>query len=137
MTLFYYDPIFQEHWTGNHPEHPERLLRVIRHLQWTGMDSCCQRPAWGPVTAERLGRVHRPEYARSVEHFCASTWVALKTTRSLGAAATTWRCEPQARFAMPPSAWSEEKTVVHFASCGPPGIMPCPIQRWDSAYSTT
>ncbi len=71
MTLFYYDPIFQEHWTGDHPEHPERLLRVIRHLQWTGMDSCCQRPAWAPVTAERLGRVHRPEYARGVEQFCA------------------------------------------------------------------
>lgn len=71
MTLFYYDPIFQEHWTGNHPEHPERLLRVVRHLQWTGMDSCCRRPMWTAVSAERLARVHRPAYAHHVEQFCA------------------------------------------------------------------
>lgn len=70
MTLFYYDPIFQEHWTGNHPEHPERLLRVVRHLQWTGMDACCRRPDWKPVTAQRLTRLHSPAYAQHVQHFC-------------------------------------------------------------------
>ncbi len=70
MTLFYYDPIFQEHWTGNHPEHPERLLRVIRHLKWTGLDACCRRPDWMPVSAERLARVHKAEYAERVEQFC-------------------------------------------------------------------
>ena len=70
MTLFYYDPIFQEHWTGNHPEHSERLLRVVRHLQWTGMDACCRRPHWQAVTAQRLGRLHSLEYVRRVEQFC-------------------------------------------------------------------
>ena len=70
MTLFYYDPIFQEHWTGNHPENPERLLRVVRHLQWTGVDACCRRPDWKPVSAQRLGRLHSPEYAGRVKQFC-------------------------------------------------------------------
>jgi acetoin utilization deacetylase AcuC-like enzyme len=70
MTLFYYDPIFQEHWTGDHPENPQRLTSVIRHLQWTGMDVCCRRPSWQPVSAQRLGRVHHPEYARHVQRFC-------------------------------------------------------------------
>jgi acetoin utilization deacetylase AcuC-like enzyme len=74
MTLFYYDPIFQEHWTGNHPEHPERLLRVVRHLQWTGMDACCRRPDWKPVSDRRLGRLHSPEYAQRIEQFC-ETWI--------------------------------------------------------------
>jgi acetoin utilization deacetylase AcuC-like enzyme len=72
MTLFYYDPVFQEHWTGNHPEHPERLLRVVRHLQWTGIDACCRRPNWEPVTAQRLARLHSPEYSHGVERFCAN-----------------------------------------------------------------
>ena len=70
MTLFYYDPIFQEHWTGNHPEQPQRLLQVVRHLQWTGLDTCCRRPAWKAVSAERLGLVHSLEYVQRVNQFC-------------------------------------------------------------------
>ncbi len=70
MTLLYYDPLFQEHWTGNHPESPLRLASVVRHLQWTGMDACCRRPTWEAVSASRLDRVHRPRYSRGVAEFC-------------------------------------------------------------------
>ena len=34
------------------------------------MDACCRRPDWQAVTAQRLGRLHSPEYARRVEQFC-------------------------------------------------------------------
>ena len=70
MTLFYYDPIFQEHWTGNHPGHPQRLQEVVRHLQWTGLDAFCRRPEWKALSTERLARVHSLEYAQYVQQFC-------------------------------------------------------------------
>jgi acetoin utilization deacetylase AcuC-like enzyme len=71
MTLLYYDPIFQEHQTGNHPEHPERLAWVVRHLQWVGLDACCRRPHWEPISDERLARVHSLAYAEAVKNLAA------------------------------------------------------------------
>lgn len=72
MTLFYYDPVFQEHQTGNHPERPERLAQVVRHLQWTGLDVACQRPTWQPISQKRLGRIHPPEYVQQLKTLAAS-----------------------------------------------------------------
>lgn len=72
MTLFYYDPIFQEHRTGQHPERPERLSAVMRHLQFTGLDASCTRPAWTPISQERLVRVHSLEYVQRLQQFCAA-----------------------------------------------------------------
>jgi acetoin utilization deacetylase AcuC-like enzyme len=69
MTLFYYDPIFQEHQTGSHPENGGRILPVVRHLNFTALDSCCKRPAWEPVSVERLGYVHTRDYVDSVKRF--------------------------------------------------------------------
>jgi acetoin utilization deacetylase AcuC-like enzyme len=69
MTLLYYDPVLQEHQTANHPERPERLAQVVRHLQWTGLDSCCRRPAWKPISTERLARVHSLKYAETLKTF--------------------------------------------------------------------
>lgn len=72
MTLYYYDPIFQEHRTGNHPENPERLERVVRHLQWAGLDACCRRPQWDSISLDRLHQIHTPQYAGFVKQFCDS-----------------------------------------------------------------
>lgn len=69
MTLLYYNPVFLEHQTGNHPEHPERLRQVVRHLQWTGLDAICRRPAWEPLSSQRLERVHSLDYAGQVKTF--------------------------------------------------------------------
>ena len=69
MTLFYYDPVFQEHRTGNHPEHPKRLEAVARHLQWVGLDALCQRPPWKPISSQRLRLVHTLDYAERVKTF--------------------------------------------------------------------
>jgi acetoin utilization deacetylase AcuC-like enzyme len=72
MTLLYYDPFFLEHRTGgHHPERPERLLHTMRHLERTGLDARCQRPAWEPMTVARLATVHGPEYIQSVKDFSA------------------------------------------------------------------
>lgn len=72
MTLFYYDSVFQEHKTGEHPENGGRLLPAIRHLHFIGLDSDCKRPSWEPVSLQRLEYVHTPEYIASIERFAAS-----------------------------------------------------------------
>ncbi len=70
MTLLYYDPLMLEHRTGTHPERPERLIQIMRHLERTGLDQRCRRPVWEPATAEQLVLVHDPGYAAAVESFC-------------------------------------------------------------------
>lgn len=72
MTLLYYDPIFQEHVTGDHPENPRRLSAVMQNLHFVGLDSMCARPAWEPATVEQLSYIHTVEYIASVERFAAA-----------------------------------------------------------------
>jgi acetoin utilization deacetylase AcuC-like enzyme len=72
MTLLYLDERFLEHETGRHPERPERILQLIRHLERTGLDQRCRRPDWQPASLECLSRVHQPDYVRSVEQFVAA-----------------------------------------------------------------
>ena len=70
MTLLYYDPLFLEHRTGSHPERPERLVQVMRHLERTGLDRRCVRPAWQPASHQRLAQVHTADYEATVDAFC-------------------------------------------------------------------
>lgn len=70
MTLLYYHPIFLEHLTGSHPERPERLVQVMRHLQRVGLDARCQQPSWQSATAKQLELVHTPGYATHIEAYC-------------------------------------------------------------------
>jgi acetoin utilization deacetylase AcuC-like enzyme len=69
MTLLYYDPFFLEHRTGSHPERPERLVHVMRHLERTGLDRRCARPTWQAVSQARLTSVEDPAYVAQVEAF--------------------------------------------------------------------
>lgn len=71
MTLLYYDSIFQEHDTGDHPENGWRVLAVVRHLQFLGLDSLCQRFAWEPASIEELCYVHTLSYVESIERFAS------------------------------------------------------------------
>ncbi|HEV2971444.1 MAG TPA: histone deacetylase [Pirellulales bacterium] len=71
MTLLYSDPRFLEHATGDHPENPTRLAHILRHLDATGLADRCQRPAFGPVSPERLTRVHDSGYVADVAEFIA------------------------------------------------------------------
>lgn len=66
-VLLYHALEFLEHETGSHPERPERLRRIHRHLEATGLAAQCERPVCVPVSLERLTRVHPLEYAAKVE----------------------------------------------------------------------
>ena len=67
--LLYYSPQFLEHKTGSHPERPARLVEIMKHLEAKELDKKCERPFWGPVSAERLQRVHCSEYVQQVAKF--------------------------------------------------------------------
>ncbi|MGD9722257.1 MAG: histone deacetylase [Pirellulales bacterium] len=69
MTLLYYDPLFLEHRTGHHPERPERLVQVMRHLERTGLDRRCTRPEWQPASIDELAAVHARPYIGAVEEY--------------------------------------------------------------------
>ncbi len=72
MTLLYYDPVFQEHRTGAHPENGGRILPVVRHLNFVSLDASCGRPRWDPVSVDRLCYVHTRQYIDSIKRFAAS-----------------------------------------------------------------
>lgn len=69
MTYLYYDSIFMEHDTGNHPENAGRLQAVTRHLNFVGLDALCKQPPCPAVSRERLLYVHTAEYVDQVEAF--------------------------------------------------------------------
>lgn len=71
MTFLYYDSIFQEHHTGNHPENGGRTLTVIRHLNFIALDTSCRRPTWDAVSLDRLCYVHTREYLEQLQRFAA------------------------------------------------------------------
>lgn len=81
MTLFYYDPVFMEHNTGDHPENPGRLLPVVRYLNFIALDSMCTRPAWKPATEEQLCLVHTPAYLETLRKFAEAGggWIEADT----------------------------------------------------------
>lgn len=56
--IFYYDPRFLDHDTGQHPECAERLSQVIGHLETADGLAAVTRPTWQAATDEQLTRVH-------------------------------------------------------------------------------
>ncbi len=66
-----------------HPERPERLLSVLRHLERTGLDAACAPGIVREATEEELRRVHSKSYLRYLEEYAnrgggrieADTWV--------------------------------------------------------------
>lgn len=50
-----------------HPERPERLQAILRHLERTGYTNTCRSGKVREVTRDELLRVHRPEYLAEVE----------------------------------------------------------------------
>ncbi|QDT02159.1 Histone deacetylase-like amidohydrolase [Rubripirellula lacrimiformis] len=72
MTLFYYNPVFQEHVTGDHPENGERIRAVVRHLSFVGLDASCRRPSWQPASVERLCYAHTLKHVEYVQQFATN-----------------------------------------------------------------
>ena len=71
MTLLYYHPNFLDHDTGQHPEQPERLRQIIKHLDQTGLTAKCTRPTWQPATRSRLSAVHEPGHIDRIASIAA------------------------------------------------------------------
>jgi acetoin utilization deacetylase AcuC-like enzyme len=72
VTILYTNPVFREHITGIHPEHPRRLAAVETHLDKAGLPAKCSRPAWQPATADQLARVHDRDYVEHIERYAAA-----------------------------------------------------------------
>ena len=66
MALLYYDPIFLQHDTGDHPENAGRIIPAARHLNLVAMHFGCIRPSWEPLSAEMLTHIHSSAYVDSI-----------------------------------------------------------------------
>jgi acetoin utilization deacetylase AcuC-like enzyme len=72
VTLLYTDPVFRQHITGSHPEHPRRLATIDAHLDQSGVAAGCPRPRCPPATIEQLERVHDPHYIEHIQRYSAA-----------------------------------------------------------------
>jgi len=72
VTLLYTDPLFREHITGSHPEHPRRLAAIVAHLDGLGLSKQCTLPHWRPASSEQLERVHDPHYVEHIQRYAAA-----------------------------------------------------------------
>lgn len=69
MTLLYYDAVFLQHDTGDHPESADRILPTVRHLNLLSMGEPRVRHTWTPIAQKQLRRVHGGRYVNSVKSF--------------------------------------------------------------------
>lgn len=84
VTLFTDRRMIDHHVPPRHPERPERLQAILRHLERTGYTHTCPSGKVREATRDELLRVHDPAYLREVERLDergggaidADTWVA-------------------------------------------------------------
>jgi len=72
VSLLYYDPIFLEHDTGEHPENASRLRAVIDRLQKSDLWRKLQQPTWQAAGRPQLIRVHSEQAIDSIREAAAS-----------------------------------------------------------------
>lgn len=71
-TGYVYDPIYLEHNLPGHPENRNRLEAIMSLLEEQGvLERMVKLPA-SPISIERLERVHRPDYIRTVKQMSES-----------------------------------------------------------------
>ncbi len=85
MVTLFTDPRMLDHRpAAAHPERPERLAAVLRHLDRTGLARACSSRTVRPATDEELLRVHTPGHLAAVSRMAAAgggqieadTWVS-------------------------------------------------------------
>ena len=85
MVTLFSDPRMLDHVPSpTHPERPERLRAVIRHLERMGISRHCPSRPVRPATDEELLRVHSPGHLAAVDAFASrgggrievDTWVS-------------------------------------------------------------
>ncbi|HEY2413321.1 MAG TPA: histone deacetylase [Pirellulaceae bacterium] len=67
MTLLYSSPVFLEHITGAHPEHPRRLVAISNRLKTTGLAARCSQPELIAARIDQIERVHDPRYVEQLQ----------------------------------------------------------------------
>jgi acetoin utilization deacetylase AcuC-like enzyme len=67
VALFTDRRMIDHHVPSRHPERPERLQAILRHLERTGYTSTCPSGPVREATREELLKVHDPAYLREVE----------------------------------------------------------------------
>jgi acetoin utilization deacetylase AcuC-like enzyme len=83
VTLFTDRRMIEHRVPARHPERPERLQAILRHLDRTGYMHTCPAGSVPEATREELLRVHEPTYLKEVEQLEArgggavdpDTWV--------------------------------------------------------------
>lgn len=70
--LLYLDDTFADHETGDHPECPERIRRVNRHLREVGFDQLCEQPTWRDASLEQVTRIHQAAYLQRLREAAES-----------------------------------------------------------------
>ena len=66
VTLFTDRRMLDHRVPARHPERPERLQAILRHLERTGYLATCPSGPVREATADELARVHPAEYLRRV-----------------------------------------------------------------------
>jgi acetoin utilization deacetylase AcuC-like enzyme len=67
----YYDERFLDHDTGKgHPERPDRLRAVVKHLKESGLWDKLEHPAFEPADRKAIELVHKAEYIDRLEQAC-------------------------------------------------------------------
>ena len=115
MVHLFTDPRMLDHVPApRHPERPERLAAVLRHLERTGLSARCPRGTVREATDAELLRVHTPNHLAQLSRFEAEggglieadTWVrpgsVLAARLAAGAAveAVKFACEAPRRRAL-------------------------------------
>lgn len=68
MIRLYTDPRMIEHRPNpGHPERPERLSTILRHLDRTGQRARCEQPSVRPASDAELLTVHSPRHLQAMQ----------------------------------------------------------------------
>jgi acetoin utilization deacetylase AcuC-like enzyme len=67
MTLLYYDPLFLQHDTGNHPENAGRLIPIVRQFDMPPYARATRAENWEPASTTQLELVHGADHIARVQ----------------------------------------------------------------------
>ncbi|HAV32794.1 MAG TPA: histone deacetylase, partial [Planctomycetaceae bacterium] len=121
MTLFYSDPGFQRHQTGDHPECPIRVAVLEQHLQRTGLLQRVSRcPAVAAADADLL-LVHTQDHLQELRRFAAAGGGRIEADTVLSPESTdvAWQAAGTAIDAARRVLAGEDRTA--FCAIRPPG----------------
>jgi acetoin utilization deacetylase AcuC-like enzyme len=61
MTILFFDPLFQQHDTGRHPEQPARLAVIQSRLENASLVAQCTKGDYSSLAEEDVRAIHKPE----------------------------------------------------------------------------